>query len=142
MFFSVNVSVLFSNVSCFLPILLLKLSHFLQVDFFSWLDIIKVSFTLSTTSQYSSTTKAKLDFTSSIWGDDHILRIDEKNWKCLWCNTIFQGINATKALAHVLRKKGMDIKSCYVPKDTAHMTRYQELHHYKQTRKGVLLGYS
>ena len=52
------------------------------------------------------------------------------------------GINATKALAHVLGKKGMDIKSCYIPKDKSHITRYQELQHYKQTRKGVLLDYS
>ena len=39
-------------------------------------------------------------------------------------------------------KKGMHIKSCYVAKDKAHTTRYQELQHYKQTRKGVLLDYS
>ena len=39
-----------------------------------------------------------------------------KNWQFLWCNTSFQVINATKALAHVLGKKGVHIKSCYVPK--------------------------
>ena len=85
-----------------------------------------------TTSQYSLTfhlfynkqkksaeTQTKLDFISYIWYDDHILRIDEKNWQFLWCNTSFQGINDTKALAHVLGKKGMHIKSCYVPKDKA-----------------------
>ena len=65
-----------------------------------------------------------------------------KNWQCLWCNKSFQGINATKALSHVLGKKGMHIKSFYVDKDKAHTTRYQELHHYKKTRKGVLLDYS
>ena len=26
-------------------------------------------------------TETKLDFISSIWDDDHILRIDENNWK-------------------------------------------------------------
>ena len=36
----------------------------------------------------------------------------------------------------------MHIKSFYVSKDNAHTTRYQELQHYKQTRKGVLLDYS
>ena len=60
----------------------------------------------------------------------------------MWCNTSFQGINATKALNHILGKMGMHIKSCYVAKDKAHTTRYQELHHYKKTRKGVLLDYS
>ena len=38
--------------------------------------------------------------------------------------------------------KGIYIKSCYVPKDKAHITRYQELQHFKNTRKGVLLDYS
>ena len=36
----------------------------------------------------------------------------------------------------------MHIKSCFVPKDKSHITRHQELQHYKQTRKGVLLDYS
>ena len=57
-------------------------------------------------------TENKLDFISSIWDDDHILRLDEKNWQYLWCNIIFQGIKGTKALADVLGKKGMHIKSC------------------------------
>ena len=65
-----------------------------------------------------------------------------EKWQCLWCNQSFQGINATKALARVLGKKGMNIKSCYVAKYKAHRTRYQELQHYKQTRKGVILNYS
>ena len=90
----------------------------------------------------SAETATKLDLISSVWGDDHIRRIDGKNWQCLWCNQCFQGINATKALAHVLGKKGVNIKSCYVAKDKYHTTRYQELQHNKQTRKGVLLYYS
>ena len=35
----------------------------------------------------------------------------KKNWQCLWCNQKFQGIKATKALSHILGKKGMYIKS-------------------------------
>ena len=61
-------------------------------------------------------TATKLDFISSIWDDDQIWRLYEKNWQCLWCNQIFQGINATKALDHVFGKKGIHIKSCYVAK--------------------------
>ena len=53
----------------------------------------------------SSETTTKLDIILSIWDDDHSKRLDEKNWQCLWCNQTFQGINATKALAHVLGKK-------------------------------------
>ena len=52
----------------------------------------------------SAETATKLDFVSSIWDDDHIWRIDEKNWQCSWCNQTFQGINATKALVHVFEK--------------------------------------
>ena len=101
---------------------------------------------LSTTSQSSSTfhsffnekntsaeTETEFDFISSIWDDDHIPSINEKKWQCLWCNTSFQGVNYTKALAHVLRKNGMHIKDFYVPKDKAHITRYQELQNFKQT---------
>ena len=65
----------------------------------------------------------------------------KKKWQCLWCNQSFQGINATKALAHVLGKKGMHIKICYVAMEKDHIKRYQELQHYKQTLKGVLLDY-
>ena len=54
----------------------------------------------------------------------------------------FQGINSTKALAHVFGKKGMHIKSFYVAKDKAHTTRYQKLQNYKQAHKGVLHDYS
>ena len=66
----------------------------------------------------------------------------KKNRQFLWRNKCFQGINATKALVHVLGKGGMHIKSCYVAKDKAHTTIYQELQHYKHTRKGVLIDYS
>ena len=69
-------------------------------------------------------TETKLDLISSTWDDDHIQRLDENNWECLWCNTSFQGINATKALAHVLGKKSMHIKSCYVLKEKAHIKIY------------------
>ena len=109
----------------------------------------------STTSQYYSTfnsifnkektskeTETKLDYISYIWDNDKILRLDEKNLQCLWYNTIFQVINDTKDIAHVLGKKGVHIKSCYVPKDKSHITIYQELHNYKHTRKGVLIDYS
>ena len=36
----------------------------------------------------------------------------------------------------------MHIKGCYVAKKKYHRTRYQELQHYKQTWKGILLDYS
>ena len=107
-------------------------------------DIIKVYVLSSTTSQYSSEfhsffnkekksaeTETKIDLISSIWYDDHIRRPDEKNRQCLWCNQSYQGINATKDLAHILGEKGMSIKSFYVSKEISHATIHQELQHYK-----------
>ena len=80
----------------------------------------------------SAETETKLVFVSSVCGNDHILRLDENNWQCLWCTKLFQGINATKDIAHVMGKKGVHLKRCCVPKDKYHITRYQELQHYKQ----------
>ena len=87
-------------------------------------------------------TETRIYLISSIWGDNHIMSLNENNWKFLWYNKVFQGINATKALAPVMGNEGVHIKSCYVPKDKAHKRRYQELHNFKQDRKCVLLDYS
>ena len=43
---------------------------------------------------------------------------------------------------HITRKKSMYIKMYYVPKDKSNITRYQELHNFKQAQKGVLRDYS
>ena len=72
-------------------------------------------------------TETKLYFISSIWYYDHNLGLDENNWQLVWCTKLLQGINATKSLARVLGKKGTHIKSCYVPKEKVHITRYQEI---------------
>ena len=54
-FFLVNIVVIFADVYSFLSRLLLKIFFFFQVEFSSWVDIIKVSVMLSTTSKSSST---------------------------------------------------------------------------------------
>ena len=71
-----------------------------------------------------SETETKIDFISSIWDDDNILRLDKNNLQCLWCTNVVQVINDTKALAHVMGKKGMYTKSCCVTKIKSHITRY------------------
>ena len=38
-------------------------------------------------------------------------RLEKNKWKFIWCGVNFQGINATKALAHVIGNMGMYIKS-------------------------------
>ena len=102
---------------------------------------------LSSTSQYSlafhsffnkentsAETKTKHDFSSSISDDYNILKLGENNSQSLWCTKVFQVINATKALASVLGTKGMNIKSCYFPKDRSHITINQELQHLKKSQ--------
>ena len=70
------------------------------------------------------------------------MRLDEKNCQFLWCTKVFQGINATKSISHILSNKGMHIKICYIPKDRSHITIYQELKHSKKFCKVVLHEYS
>ena len=53
---------------------------------------------------------AVLSYIKSIWEDKHIEKLKDNQWKCLWCDVSFQGINATKALAHVIGSKFFHIK--------------------------------
>ena len=48
---------------------------------------------------------AVLSYISSIWEEKHIEKLENNQWKCLWCDVKFQGINAKKALAHLLEPK-------------------------------------
>ena len=47
---------------------------------------------------------------SSIWEDTHFEKLKDNQWKCLWCDVKFKGINATEDLAHVIGTKSMHIK--------------------------------
>ena len=62
--------------------------------------------------------------TSSLWEYDHIDKLENNQWKCLWCNVKFQGINATKALARVIGTKYMHIKRCIASIDQAYLSIY------------------
>ena len=85
---------------------------------------------------------AVLTSIKSIWDDDHIENLEENQWKCLLCDFTFQGINATKALAHVNVTKCMHIKRCIALIDQAHISRYKELQQIKSAKKGLLNDYS
>ena len=78
----------------------------------------------------------------SIWDDDHIEKLKDNQWKCLWCGFTFHGINATKALAHVIGTKCMHIKRCTASIDQAHISRYKELQQIKAAKKGLINDYS
>jgi hypothetical protein len=60
-----------------------------------------------------------------------------KYWKCLWCNRTFQHWNATKALFHVNKETGGEIRKCSSHAiDAAHKQQYERLiQKYKQQQK-------
>ena len=64
---------------------------------------------------------------SSIWEDEHIEKLEDNQWKCLWCDVKFQGINAIKYLARVIVTKSMHIKISTASIDQACLSRYKEL---------------
>ena len=75
---------------------------------------------------------------SYIWEDEHIEKPENNHWKCLWCNVKFQGINATKALAHVIRTRYMHIKICTASIDQYYLSIYKELTLIKASNKVLL----
>ena len=46
---------------------------------------------------------------ASIWDDDMIEKNGTSSWKCLWCEKLFQGRHASKAIAHLAKVKGLSI---------------------------------
>lgn len=69
---------------------------------------------------------------SIIWDDDMIERYTDNNgkkhWKCLWCGRTFQHWNATKALRHVTKQSGGDVRACKSNTiDSAHKAEYKRL---------------
>ena len=51
-----------------------------------------------------------LSSVSSIWEDDHIEKLENNQWICLWCNFKIYSINVTKALSYVIGIKSMHKK--------------------------------
>ena len=83
-----------------------------------------------------------LSYISFILKDEHIEKLKDNQWKCLWCDVKFQGINATKALAHVIGTKSMHIKRCTASIDQAYLSIYKELQKIKAAKKGIIHDYS
>ena len=68
---------------------------------------------------------------NNIWEDDMIEKISNKengksSWRCKWCNKVFSGWNATKAL-HVTKATKVDIKPCTAVIDKYHKVLYDQL---------------
>ena len=77
---------------------------------------------------------------SIIWDDDKIQRYTDNNgknhWKCLWCGRSFQHWNATKALRHVNKQGGGDVRACKsTTMDSAHKAEYKRLFEKLNQRK-------
>lgn len=55
----------------------------------------------------------------TIWDDENVRKSQSDTgrrvWTCGFCDKVFVTWNATKALAHVLRIKGVDIAVCHAP---------------------------
>ena len=66
-----------------------------------------------------------LSYISFIKEDNHVEKLENNPRKCLWCNVKFHGINATKALAHVILTKYMHIKRCRALIDQDYLSRYK-----------------
>jgi hypothetical protein len=71
------------------------------------------------------------DELATIWEDDKVIKITDddgkKRWKCKWCSNDFATWNATKAIAHVSRTKGRDVKLCNGRIDEKHKKMYHQL---------------
>ena len=61
----------------------------------------------------------------------------EMGWSCGWCNSFYKGINATKALAHVLGLPGKSIAQCQGRIPAAYLQRYGDLHRSKHSRRNA-----
>ena len=64
-----------------------------------------------------------LSYISSIWEEEHIEKLEDNQWKCLWCDVKFQVINATKSLAHVIGTECININRCTASIDKVYLSR-------------------
>ena len=79
---------------------------------------------------------------SSIWEDEHVDILEDIQWKCLLFDVKVQGINAKKALYHVIGTKIIHIKICTASVDPYFLSIHKELKQIKAAKKGLLNDYS
>jgi hypothetical protein len=81
-----------------------------------------------------------LPLIKSIWEDDRVQKMNDPNdnkprWKCSWCGYLGAGFNATKALFHVNKVRGNDVKSCKGKIELPYKERYKALLSSLQTKR-------
>ena len=69
--------------------------------------------------------------------DNNIEKLENNQWKCLWCDVKLQGIHATIYISHVIGTKCMNIKRCTASIDQDYLSRYKELKQIKAANKGL-----
>ena len=62
-------------------------------------------------------------------------------WSCLWCNVIFQGINTTKGISHVIITRGLHINSCFSDIDQSHLSIYKNIQLIKSSKRIIINDY-
>jgi hypothetical protein len=66
---------------------------------------------------------------TSIFEDDMVEKFSDEDgkpkWRCKWCNGIFSGWNATKAICHLNRIPKQDIKLCKATIDSSYVQVYK-----------------
>jgi hypothetical protein len=67
----------------------------------------------------------------SVWDCEHIQRTGttskDQYWKCLWCNQSFKYWNRTKALYHLAKVGGHDVRICRATHDPASKALYKSM---------------
>ena len=89
----------FNIQNCFLGIKLYGIRHAWYLHYFNY----KISSFVSKLHTYPRLNQT-LNLISFIWEDDQIEKLDNYQWKFLWFEITFQGINYTKGLDQVFRK--------------------------------------
>lgn len=76
----------------------------------------------------------------SIFEDDMIKKYTDQDgkakWKCKWCNGVFAGWNATKAICHLNKVAKQDIKLCRARIDASYQEVYKKLYDQLNEKRG------
>ena len=62
------------------------------------------------------------------------------SWKCKWCNTMFQGMNATKLMAHLSKTSGFSIKICQAKIPSNALDTYKANMQYRRKKETQILN--
>ena len=82
-----------------------------------------------------------LSYITSIWEYGRTEWLENNQWKCLWCNLIFEGINSTKDIYVVIITRIMHINILFSEIYQYHSSRYKDLQIIKDANNGLINNY-